>query len=147
MLPPQIVDEVKAAKKFRKCPYCEILKKESKSERKIQETKSFIAFAPYASRFNYEAWIFPKKHIKNITDMADEHFAELAAILKKLLVKIQSLGLSYNYFLHYSPIGENLHFHIELTPRKAVWAGFEHGSNIVINSVSPESAAKFYRER
>jgi UDPglucose--hexose-1-phosphate uridylyltransferase len=147
MVPPQIKEEVKASKKFKKCPYCEILKKEASSGRRIQETKSFVAFAPYASRFNYEAWIFPKKHLKNITGLNDTQLLELAKILKRLLVKIQSLGLSYNYFLHYSPQKENLHFHIELTPRKAVWAGFENGSSIIINSVSPESAAKFFRSK
>jgi hypothetical protein len=38
-----------------------------------------------------------------------------------------------------------LHFHIEVTPREATWSGFEYCSGTIINSVSPEDAAKFYR--
>ena len=35
VLPLEIIDEVKAAKKFNRCPYCDIIKLESKSKRKI----------------------------------------------------------------------------------------------------------------
>jgi len=146
-IPSLVMDEVEAIKKFKRCPYCDIIKKEKKSQRRIVENHSFVAFAPYASRFNYEAWIFPKKHVRNITEFDDKELLELAFVLKKILIKIKSLGLSYNYYLHYSPMNENLHFHIEVIPREAIWAGFEYSSNIIINSISPESAAKFYRSR
>jgi UDPglucose--hexose-1-phosphate uridylyltransferase len=146
-VPPQVEEEIVAVRKHKKCPYCDILKKEKKSKRKIIETKSFLAFAPYASRFNYEAWIFPKKHVKSITDIQAVDLKELAKIMKQILVKIQGMDLSFNYFLHYSPAKDNLHFHIEIMPRKSTWAGFELSSGIIINSISPEEAARFYRAR
>ena len=145
MIPPLIEEEVNCSIKNKKCLYCDIIKKESKSERRIFETKNFASFAPYSSRFNYEAWIFPKKHLKSITKMNDDLLKELAGILKKILVKIKEIDASYNYFLHYAPQGKDLHFHIEITPRIATWAGFELSTNTIVNSVSPEYAARFYR--
>ena len=47
--------------------------------------------------------------------------------------------------IFYSPSEENLHFHIEISPRLAIWAGFELLTGDIINSVPPEEAAKFYR--
>jgi galactose-1-phosphate uridylyltransferase len=50
-------------------------------------------------------------------------------------------------FLHQAPKGEKLHMHFEITPRIQTWAGFEMSTSLVINEVSPEDAAKFYRSK
>lgn len=144
-IPPTIREEIMAAKKYKKCPYCDIIKIERKSKRKCFENKTFIAFAPYASRFNYEVWIFPKRHIKRLNELKENETSDLVDILKKVLLKLKELNVSYNFHLHYPPKKEELHFHIEVTPRIAVWAGFEFSSGITINSVMPEIAAEFYR--
>tara|TARA_Y100000310_G_scaffold336972_1_gene422860 strand:- start:55 stop:996 length:942 start_codon:yes stop_codon:yes gene_type:complete len=147
MIPSQIKEEMDAVKKQKTCPYCSIIEKESESKRKILENDNFIAFAPFASRFNYEAWLFPKKHILNITQFKGKELLNLAIILKKILLKLKSINASYNLCLHYGfkERGMDLHFHIEIQPRIATWGGFENSSGMIINSVSPESAAKFYR--
>lgn len=145
LVPPQVSDEVSASKMFDECPYCNIINIEKNSHRRCFENNSFVAFTPYASRFNYEIWVFPKIHVTNMNDLSDEEFGDLADILKNILSKLKELDASYNFFLHYAPEGKDLHFHIEITPRLANWAGFEFSSNIIINSVSPEDAAKFYR--
>jgi len=144
-VPVLVQQEVEASKKDGKCAYCEIIEKERTSNRLCFENDSFVAFAPYASRFNYEVWVFPKQHLKTIIDFSDKQFSELAQIMKKILTKIRQLGVDYNFFLHYAPDGEDLHFHIEVTPRIATWAGFELSSDTIINSVAPEVAAEFYR--
>ena len=142
---PLINDEINAAKKYKKCPYCTIIKMESKSKRKIFETKNVVAFAPFASRFNYEAWIFVKQHKTNFEELNEKEFEDLALALKKILTKLKKLNASFNFFIHYSPEKENLHFHIEITPRIAAWAGFEFSTGMVMSSVMPEEAAKFYK--
>ena len=147
LIPDDVMNEVKAVKKFRNCPYCNIIKLESKSKRKIIENKSMIAFAPYASRFNFEVWIFPKRHVKSITSMRDNELYDMASTLKKILIKLKKLNASYNFFLHYAPAGYDLHFHIEVMPRFAKWGGFELSTGATINSVMPEDAAKFYRSK
>jgi len=70
---------------------------------------------------------------------------DLSEITKSVLVKLKEANDSYNFFIHYSPKNEDLHLHIEICPRIAVWGGFELGTGMIINSVMPEDAAKFYR--
>ena len=144
-VPELLREEAEAARKYGKCPYCEIIRLESKSKRKIFETKNVIAIAPFASRFNYEAWIFVKKHKKTMEEFEEGEFHDIAVALKKILAKLKEINASYNFFLHQSPEGENLHFHIEITPRISTWGGFEFSTNFVINSVMPEDAARFYK--
>ena len=69
----------------------------------------------------------------------------MASVLKKILLKLKKLNASYNFFLHYAPQGNDLHFHIEITPRLGKFGGFEYSTGATINSVMPEEAAKFYR--
>lgn len=150
MLPPEILEELNLASKFKKqngiCPYCDIIKKEMKSKRKIYEDKFVVAFTPYASFFHYEAWIFTKRHLDNITKLDLEEYKSFSKILKKLLLKLQRLDLSYNYFLHQVISKKDQHFYLKIQPRDSIWAGIELGSGLVINSVSPEMAAQYYKK-
>ena len=175
-LPSRVEEEIKAVKKAKKCPFCNMVsvdgqvkkgtKQQVKPERYVAENNNFVAITPYASRFNYEVWILSKKHEREFVKFDDGKLVDLAEMLHLILMKLKELDCSFNFFLHYAPIGfgaddgksagkaktakgkkdlHDLHFHIEITPRKATWAGFELGTDIVVNSVSPESAARFYR--
>jgi len=145
LVPEVVKQEAQRSVKSGKCSYCDILTKERKSPRLVKENKTCLAICPYASRFNYEVWLFPKKHLKNITDFDEQHITDMAKLLKHVLSRLRSVTDSYNFALHYSPQGKNLHFHIEVCPRIATWGGFEIGSGHIINSISPESAARFLR--
>ncbi len=145
ILPPNIREEAEKSMKGKKCLYCDIINIEKGSFRRVFESDNFVSFCPYASRFNFEAWLFPKPHIKNITEMDDGSLLEMAGMLHQLLKKLSELDADYNMALHYAPKGKDLHFHIELMPRLAKWAGFELSTGIYVNAVSPENAAKFYR--
>ena len=142
VVPPEIQNKVNAVRKFISCPYCAVVESEKNSGRKCFENADFIAFTPYAPRFNYEIWILPKQHISRLENV---NFAGLAEIVSMVLRKVHEGNLDYNMMVQYSPKGEDLHLHIEVCPRSAIWAGFELGSGIIINSVSPEDAAKWYR--
>ena len=150
IIPPEVNSEIAAAQSYKikhgTCPYCDIIKKEMHSERKIFEDRYVAAIAPYASEFHYEAWIFTKRHIDNITLMKPMEFRSFAAALKKILVKIGRLDLSFNYFLHQLISNHDQHLYLKIQPRDSIWAGIELGSGLIINSVSPETAAKYYRE-
>ena len=128
------------------CAICKIIEKEKHSRRFITINPSFIAIAPYASKFPYEAWILPIRHVPSIERLTEKEFEDLAHILKKLLKRLDKLGdVPYNIvYLNDEPQGL-FHFHIRILPRLSTWAGFEHEVNIPINEVSPEDAARFYR--
>lgn len=150
ILPPDIHEELGLAQAYKiehgTCPYCDIIAKEMKSERKVFEDKFIAAFAPYASEYHYETWIFTKRHLDNITRLNDDEFKSFAKILKKILIKLEQLDLSFNYFLHQVVSNQDQHFYLKIQPRDSVWAGIELGSGLVINSVPPEEAAEFYRQ-
>ena len=146
VIPGLVQEKIDAVKKYKSCPYCEIIKSEEKSKRFIFANDDFICFAPYAPRFNYEVLIFPKKHYKNITELKEAEFKNLAEIFKIILPKLEGAGISYNFYLHYSPDREDLHFHFVIAPRVNTWAGFELATDSFIVKVSPEDAAEFYRE-
>ena len=143
MVPFPLKEKIKANKK--NCVFCSIIKKEMKSKRAVFDGKYFVAFCPYAPRSPYEIWFFPKRHVTKLDELKNEELLELSKMLKKVLQKIDKNNWSYNYYLNYAPGKENLHLHIELLPRLGIWGGFELSTNITINSVSPETAAKFYR--
>ncbi|MFH1722292.1 MAG: galactose-1-phosphate uridylyltransferase [Candidatus Altiarchaeota archaeon] len=151
VVPPLVKAEVEASKRYieehTSCPFCDIWRKEAKSERAIFEDENVVSFAPYASRFNFEAWIIPKRHVKNFNELEEEEKQSFVSALKTILERLRD-GIGdpgYNFYLHYSPNGEDFHFHLELCPRIGKWAGFELATEIIINTMPPETAAKFYR--
>lgn len=144
-IPPMIHEKSRASIRKGKCLYCDVIRKESRTNRKIAVNGTCVAFAPFASRYNYEAWVFPKRHVRSITEYTDKEYLDTAQLLKKITLKLKKLQIAYNIFLHYVPKGKDMHFHIEVCPRKAIHAGFELSTGIIINVVSPENAAEFYR--
>lgn len=145
MVPPVVQSKVDAVKSHGSCPYCKIINIERESHRQVYEDESFVVFTPYASRFGYEVWIFPKNHYKNFMDFAEDDLVNLAGVLKNVLGRLKDLHQAFNMAIYYSPKGEDLHFHVEIYPRISKWAGFELETGIIVNQVSPEDAAKFYR--
>jgi UDPglucose--hexose-1-phosphate uridylyltransferase len=128
------------------CVYCDVIQEERRGPRFVWEDKHTIAFTPYASMHNYEIWIVPKRHLDNITLLSAVERRSFAQILKKVIKRIDELGLSYNYYFHQVIHDEDQHLYLKLTPRGTFWAGVEIGSGIIINPISPEDAATFYRD-
>ncbi|MFA6215317.1 MAG: DUF4931 domain-containing protein [Patescibacteria group bacterium] len=150
-LPPHLKDKalrVQAHKlKTGRCIYCDVIKKEKNGSRRVFEDKNAIAFCPWAPMHNYEIWLMTKRHIDNVTQMTPAERLSFAKLLKKILAKINQLGLPYNYYFHQIIHDEDQHLYLKITPRGSVWAGVEIGSGLIINPVPPEEAAKFYRTK
>lgn len=144
-IPNYVKEVLEAYKSFPHCPHCDIINIEKGSYRRVFENDSFVSFTPYASRSNYEVWIFPKKHLTKMNELSEDDFYNLADMLKKILVKLKEINASYNLYIRYAPKDTNMHMHIVIEPRIPIWGGFEFCSDIIINTVSPESAASFYR--
>ena len=146
MLPSKIQKEIEAIKNYDHCPYCDIINIEKDSLRQVWVNENVVAFCPYASRFQYGAWIFPRRHVSRLSEMRDDELRDFVTALAKVLKKLKSINADFNYFLNYSPEGHDLHFHVRINPRLSIWAGFEYSTDAIINTVSPEDAAKFYNE-
>jgi len=144
-LPAAIEEEVSAFGKYKTCPYCHVIEKEKAGPRKVFENDSFIAFTPYAPRFNYEIWLFPKEHMRKMKELKESQYFSLAEMLNKILVKINEINAPYCFYIQYGPEGKDFHWHMEILPRTNIRAGFELSGGDTIISVSPERAARFYR--
>jgi len=114
---------------------------------------SMKSFTFFASRFPFEVWILPKKHGARFEIITAKEITELVEIFSKVMKKLsKSLNAPpYNYFIHTAPakIGHHsiyYHWHLEITPRLSKLGAYEIGSDVVIDVVSPESAAKFLRK-
>ena len=114
-VPPAVSEEVNRSGS--RCNFCSIISNEKKTARKCFENDSMIAFTPYASRFSYELWITPKKHLKRLSDFSEKEFTDFAGILSRALKKLKKLNVDYNYYLHYAPGKSDLHLHLELITR------------------------------
>lgn len=149
MVPPLIRSEINAIDDYmmahQSCPYCDIINDELKSPRAAWEDKNIFALCPFASESPYGVWFIPKRHVSSLHDMTRDEKRSLAEAMKYIIAKVDSLDLSYNYFFHNSFDDCGHHMLLKLAPRPNVWAGLELGTEVVINSVPPEDAAKFYR--
>jgi UDPglucose--hexose-1-phosphate uridylyltransferase len=155
MIPPMIREEMDASKEFYdkhgKCIFCDIIKRESKSPRLINDGSDFVVFAPYASIHPMEFWIVPKKHAANILDLSEGKVAALAKTLKSSLGALKALvnDPPYNYGFHLALSKDAepyYHWHLEVHPKLSIWAGFEITTGTYINTVTPETAAETLRQ-
>jgi len=155
--PTLVVKELAGTEKFyrheQKCIFCEITKEEKKQNTRIVlENDYFIIFTAYASRMPFEMWLLPKQHQSRFEEMSAEKRKHLARIMSTILKKLY-YGLNdppYNFYLHNAPNKDKrydkfYHWHIEIAPRLTRFGGFELGSGIIIDVVSPERSAEFLR--
>jgi UDPglucose--hexose-1-phosphate uridylyltransferase len=164
VIPKRVKEEFDHAKQYfaykERCIFCDIMREEMRTENRIIiESRHYIAFCPYASKFPFETWILPKRHNCAFQDIHPDELEDFALILASVLKKLRVLfpNLSYNYFIHSAPnrvtrkdhwhtLGEDYHWHLEIMPRFLSTTGFEWGSGLYILPTSPENAAKYLRE-
>jgi len=153
IVPKRVQEEIDGAAKYydykERCVFCDIIREElTDKDRIIYNGDKFVAFCPYVSRFAYEVWILPKKHMSDFAGMERDCVSCFAKALRNSLAMIKGLlnDPSYNFIIHTSPINghdrADYHWHVEIMPKLSKVAGFEWGSGFYINPVPPEIAAK-----
>ncbi len=157
MVPKNVKEELQGAAEYfeyrERCIFCDIMRQEAhEKERVFLENKYFISFLPFVSRFPFEIWILPKRHMGLFCQMSAEELPAFAAILKDSIAKIKGVfpELSYNYIIHTSPINgdgdtESYHWHLEFMPKLTRVAGFEWGTGFYLVPTPPEQAAQYLK--
>lgn len=121
----------------------------------VERGEKFIAVKPFASRYEWEVHILPLHHQSDFIELADEDRADLARVLRRTMARLDAVigGAQYNYFLHSVPHdghqashAASYHWHLEICPRTSIPTGFELGSGLYVNTISPEEAAQRLRE-
>ncbi len=126
-------------------PLYKVLDYERGGPRIAAETKHFVALCPYASRFPMELLIVPVRDSETYTSLTDEERLDLGHLLHRLLGRLASISSPYNIEWFHSQ-ATSFHWHLRITPRLSIWAGYELETNIIVNPIPPENAAAFYCE-
>lgn len=150
LVPPKIQAEANSVEDYftekKSDPYEDIINYEQSADKRIiEETDNFISFCPFAPRWPFEVWIMPKRAAVSITEFYADELNTLANMLKNVIGKLCRHNLSYNFYLE-EGVSPHHRFVLKICGRTGIWGGFEVGTDIIINSVAPESAAKWYRD-
>ena len=156
-VPREAQDEIDGARKHfdatGRCIYCEMIEREGdRGERLVWNSARFIAFCPFAPRFGYETWIFPKDHASSFEQSSDQDLAALADCLRRCLLKLNGVvdHAPSNYAIHSAPTEAAshppYHWHMEILPQITRAAGFEWATGAHMNSIAPEDAARLLRD-
>jgi UDPglucose--hexose-1-phosphate uridylyltransferase len=120
----------------------------------VERGERFIAIKPFASRYEWEVHILPLQHQSDYQAADAADLADLARVMKRTMSRLDAVigGAQYNYFLHSRPRGKSYdncqasyHWHLEICPRTSIPSGFELGSGLFVNTISPEAAAEQLR--
>jgi UDPglucose--hexose-1-phosphate uridylyltransferase len=164
IVPKRVREEIEGSKEYfnykMRCVFCDIIREEKRfGTRIVYENTSFISICPYASRFPFEIWIMPKRHMPGYHKATHQELIELSDCLMVTMKRLsRALGEpQYNFMLHTEPnrltprfpwpdMDDYCHWRFELIPKLTRIAGFEWGTGFYINPTAPEDAAQFLRE-
>jgi UDPglucose--hexose-1-phosphate uridylyltransferase len=135
-----------------RCVFCDVVRQElDEGKRVVAENEHFVVVAPYAARSPFETWLLPKRHSPSFASIPVEEQTSFAVILGETLRRLH-LCLDdppYNYNFHTAPCDADddpgFHWHLSISPRLTIAAGFEMGTGIYINVTPPEVAAEHLR--
>lgn len=120
----------------------------------VERGEKFIAIKPFASRYEWEVHILPLQHQAEFLDVHPGDLSDLARVLKRTMARLDAVigGAQFNFFLHSVPHDNgkknnlaSYHWHLEICPRTSIPTGFELGSGLFVNTISPEQAAERLR--
>lgn len=158
-IPPKIQRELDSANKHMsrtgRCLFCDIVQEELRDGRRIVvQNESFVAMIPFFARYPYEVYVFPRQHHQSMLTFGEKERADLANILKVILLKYDNLwgiSLPYMMIMHQAPTDGRdygyYHYHVEFHPpnrtktKLKYLAGCESGAGSYINDTMAEEKA------
>ena len=127
------------------CLICNtIALEESLGERLLESGSDAVSIAPYWSASPFELLIAPRDHGAHLHLSGQSAlFGVGQLIARSLAILREKVGpIAYNVVFHSSPYRAfgNFHWHAHVYPKVTTRAGFELGTGVPINVVSPEVA-------
>jgi len=115
----------------------------------VSRSEDFTVLCPFASRFPYQTWIVPNRRDVSFVDLDAQQRNELGLLCRTMTGRLESQlkNPSYNMLLRIAPFEEAAddHWYVEILPRTTRAAGFELGTDVWVNPMPPELAAKHLR--
>lgn len=155
-LPPLIAGKIAIAGCSRD-PFGTLITQAEDEGRIVAEQDGVVALVPHAPRQPFETVILPRRAGRHFHMADDDAVAALAALTQRVIARLERVapGTGYNWWLHQAPFAsigststglENWHWHLEILPRLAEFAGFELATGCHITTMSPAESARRLRE-
>jgi UDPglucose--hexose-1-phosphate uridylyltransferase len=147
-VPGELLEEQRAFSRFEGgCILCATIESElGDNERVVFANDDVVCVCPFWSGSPYELLIIPCNHDLHLTDASDETLAAVGRSIRTALELLREChgDVSFNIGFHTAPHHYNgaFHWHVHMWPKLVTTAGFERGTGVMINIVSPELAAK-----
>lgn len=116
----------------------------------IESKDGFISYCPDFSQWPYEIWIAPENESTTFGECTNDELPRIAGALQRSLMRLRTIHdiqqeqkkseekdpFVYNYYISHTE-----HWFIRVIPRFIHRAGFELGTGLSVNTVSPKTAA------
>jgi len=155
-LPPLVAGKIAIAGCARD-PFGALIAAAEAEGRIVAEQDDVVALVPHAPRQPFETVILPRRACRHFHAADDDAVAAVAALTQRVVARLDRIapGTDYNWWLHQAPFAsvgstssglENWHWHLEILPRVAEFAGFELATGCHITTMSPAESARRLRE-
>jgi UDPglucose--hexose-1-phosphate uridylyltransferase len=132
------------------CMLCTTVSAEEDARhRVIYRDERVVVVCPFWSAVPYEMLVIPRNHGPQLYASATEDLVSVGRSLRLCLGQMRErIGdVAYNVVFHSAPyrMNEPFHWHVHVWPKATTRAGFEMGTGVAINVVTPEHAAEALR--
>jgi UDPglucose--hexose-1-phosphate uridylyltransferase len=146
-IPGEAANELAGFARFQgNCLLCAVVEAEEEARHRVVYADDRVAIiCPFWSGTPYEMLIVPHHHEPHLHNADSSDLAAIGRSVQYALAALRSrLGdVAYNIMFHSAPfrLNADFHWHVHLMPKISTRGGFEMGSGVLINVVSPETAA------
>jgi UDPglucose--hexose-1-phosphate uridylyltransferase len=150
-VPGELLDEERGFGRFHGgCILCATAEAElADGARVVVADDDCVVVSPFWAGTPYELLVIPARHSVHLQDDGDETLAGVGRGLRDALRALNALhgDVAYNLVVHTAPHHHDgpFHWHIHVWPKLVTVAGFERGTGVMINIVTPEDAASELR--
>ncbi len=150
-VPSEVLDEERAFARFAGGSLLEttIAAELATDDRIVIQNDDVVVMCPWASGVPYEMIIVPREQHAHLPDASDRSLDAVGIALRDAIGHLnKALGdVAFNLGLHTAPHQHtgDYHWHMHIWPQITTQAGFERGTGVMINIVSPEEAAATLR--
>ncbi len=150
-VPGEIAEEQRGFERFDgSCLLCTVAQAEvDVGFRVVFADDRVVLLCPYWSGAPFEMLVIPTNHEEHLTDASPKDLVSVGRSIRDGLVRLRDAvgDVAYNLVFHTAPHHHPgaFHWHVHLTPRVTSLAGFEQGTGVMINIVSPEEACEQLR--
>ncbi len=150
-VPRELVDEQAGFVRFAGgCLLCTAATSEERvGYRIVHESEQAITWCPFWSGTPYEMLVVPRNHGAHLHRSPTSDLLGVGHEIRRALQTLNTLlgDVAYNLVFHSAPYRASgiYHWHVHVLPKLSTRAGFELGTGVLINIVSPEKAAEDLR--